>query len=118
MEELEQEVLEPITDWEKEIPVLADIVENEVVIQQIIINNEVQKVTGKAFALVCPKCGAIIQQFPAGALEADVHLGLCTDDEKILNTALHCRTCGQKIKIFRPSPIDGEFTVEDVKDNE
>ena len=33
------------------------ITEVEIPVQQIIVNNEVQNVTAKAFALACPDCG-------------------------------------------------------------
>lgn len=117
MEETEVEVLEPQENWEKEVPVLAEIQTVQVPVQQIIINNEMQNIMGEACVLICPKCRLIIQQFQLGIPEVEVHKDLCTDDEAALNHTLYCQKCGQKLKLFRPLSVEGEYEdiTEDIK---
>jgi len=117
MEQPEVEVLEPIDNWEKEIPVLAEVIENEIVVQQIIINNEIQNITGKAHALVCPECKRIIQQFPSGVSEAEIAHALCTDKEEQVNGFIYCSGCGRRVRLFRPMPIDGQFEATTVQES-
>lgn len=111
MEEVEVEIVEGI-----EIPELVEVRSMEVPVQQIIVNNEVQEIKGECLVLCCPKCGTVLQQFSVGATEAEVALSLCTDDEKVLGTILHCRKCGQPLRIFRPMPVDAEFSVTTVEE--
>lgn len=118
MEQPEIEILEPVTNWEKELPALAKLVETEVVVQQMIVNNEVQEIKGKAFVLTCPDCGKILQQFPAGVPEGEIASSLCTDDENKLNGYMYCLGCGKKIQIFRSLPLDDLCEVTDVEDVE
>ena len=113
----ETEVLEPVSNWEKDISVLAEVVENEVIVQQIIVNNEIQNVTGKAHALVCPDCKRILQQFPAGTSKVDIAKALCTDKEEKLNGFMYCPGCGRRVRIFRPMPVEGQFEVTTVQDS-
>ena len=118
MDQPDVEVLEPVANWEKEIGVVAEVAQVQVPVQRIIINDEERVVMGDAFVIKCPVCGTAIQQFPIGLTEADVVLALNTDKGNYLNGFIYCAHCGQKIRIFRPMPVDGEFTVEDVKDTE
>ena len=111
MEEVEVEIVEGI-----EIPELVEVRSMEVPVQQIIVNNEAQEVKGECLVLCCPKCGAVLQQFPVGVSAAEVALNLCSDDEKLLKTIVHCRNCGQALKIFRPMPVDAEFSVTTVEE--
>lgn len=107
-----------MTDCDLGIPVLAELVENEVVVQQVIVGNEIQNITSKAHALACPLCKRIIQQFPAGALEVNITHALCTDNEEKLNKIMYCPGCGRGLRIFRPMPIDGEVEITNVEDSE
>lgn len=118
MDQPEVEVLEPVTNWEKEVGVQVEVDKIQVPVQRIIINDEERVIMGDVYVIKCPKCGNIVQQFPVGLEEADVVLSLNTDKENYLNGYLYCTHCGQKLRIFRPMPVDGEFTVEDVKDSE
>jgi len=113
----ETDVLEPVNNWEKDIPVLAEIVETEIIVQQIIVNNEIQNVMGKAHALVCPECKRILQQFPSGASEVEIAHALCTDNEEKLKGIVFCSGCGRGVRIFRPMPIEGQFEVTTVQDS-
>ena len=113
MEEVEVEVLEPQENWEKEIPVLAEVVTTKVPIQRMIINNQEQVIMGEVSALICPKCRLIIQQFQPGLPAVEVHKALCTDKEEALNHTIYCQKCGQKLKVFRPMPVEGTYDIQE-----
>lgn len=110
-EEVEIEVLEPQDNWEKEYPVLAELITTQVPVQRIIINGEEQVVTSEACALICPKCRLIIQQFQPGIPEVEILKALCTDNEEALNRTLYCQKCGQKLKVMRPMPVEGDYEI-------
>ena len=109
----EVELLEPQEHWDKEIPIQAELVTTQVPIQQIIINNEVQNIMGDAHVLICPKCRLIIQQFQPGVPEVEIHKSLCTDKEEALNHTMYCKKCGQKLKVFRPAPVEGTYVIKE-----
>lgn len=112
MEEQEVEILEPITNYEKELPVPVDVTTVKVPIQQFIINGEKMVVMGEAPVLCCPKCRTIIKQFPAGIPVVEVLKSINTDDNKLKSGTLYCQKCGQKLKIFRDLPVNGTFEVK------
>ena len=103
--EAEVEVLEPQDNTMKEIAVQAEVTRIQVPVQTIIFNNEEKVIYEKAFALVCPKCRTILQQFQPGIPEIDIYKAINTDKEELLNHAMYCSKCGQKIKIMRPMPV-------------
>ena len=59
------------------------------------------------FVLVCPSCGEIVKQFQPGDRYIDILKSCNTDDEKLLNSFVYCRYCGQKISLMRPMPVEG-----------
>ena len=106
MENEEIEILEPKEDWEKDMAVYTPIVSAQVPVQKIIINGQEQVILGEACALICPKCRTILQQFQPGVTEVEILKSIDTEDEKLLHNTLHCRNCGQKLKVFRELPIE------------
>ena len=111
------EILESANNWDLGIPVLAEVVENEIIVQQIIVGNEIQNVMGKAHALVCPECKRILQQFPSGVSDVEIAHALCTDNEAKLKGIVYCSGCGRGVRIFRPMPIDGQYEVTTVEES-
>ena len=101
--EAEVEILEPKDDLE--ISVQAEVAKVKVPVQTIIVNNEQQILYSTAYALICPKCRNILQQFQPGVPEIDVYKALNTDKEDLLNHSMYCVKCGQKIKVMRPMPV-------------
>lgn len=116
MENEEIELLDPVENWEKNIPLLADVVSTEVPVQRIIINNEEQVIMGEACALICPECRVILQQFQPGVSEVDILKSLCTDDEKQLNHTIRCKKCGHLLKVFRPIPLEADYEFSEVSE--
>lgn len=103
MEDIEIEVLNDNVSWERDIPVLAEIVITQTPIQRMIVNGQEQVVMGEACALICPKCGQIIQQFQPGVTPLEVVKALSDGKEEAF---IYCSHCGQKLQISRPQPID------------
>ena len=46
----------------------------------------------------------------------DVISSLWTDDENKLKSVYHCPKCGRALRLYRPMPVDGEFTAETVSE--
>jgi len=92
--EIEVELIE---NYKPEFSQLAEISEVEVVVQQIIVNNEIQNITGHAFVISCPKCGRVLYQFPYGVSEVEAHLARNQGGKELLKIATHCPSCGVKL---------------------
>ena len=107
--EVEVDILEPQEAWEKELATQAAIRAIRVPVQTMVINGEEKVVMGKSLALVCPKCGTVIQQFQAGISEIEVYKSLTTEDESLLNQTIYCAGCGQKLKLMRELPIENNL---------
>lgn len=113
MEEVEVEILEHQDSSDKEFPILAELAVIRVPIQHVIVNGQEHIEYREAFALICPKCKKVIQQFNPGASEVDIVKSLCTNKEEELNYHVYCAKCGQKLSFMRPMPIDAEGTFSD-----
>lgn len=108
--ECDVEIIEGTLDWERTISQPVQVVEMEVPVQQIIVNGQTQVVTGKACALVCPKCGTILQRFNPGVSVTEVVLSLNAKNDSMLEkNTVYCKSCGQKLSILRPSPVDNQI---------
>ena len=79
------------------IPKLAEIKAIDVVVQQVVINNQVQNIVGKSFAIVCPNCGRAIYRFPQGVSEVEAYKARNQGSEELLKIATYCPTCGTKL---------------------
>ena len=73
------------------------ITEVEIPVQQIIVNNEVQNVTAKAFALACPDCGRVIYSFQPGISKLQVIDAVTKEQENLQKHFAYCPECGQKL---------------------
>ena len=107
------EIIEPQDNWEKEFPVLTKLAHVKVPVQQMIINGQEEIVYDTAAALVCPKCRAVIQQFQLGVSDIDILKAINSDDPEILSKTIYCSKCGQKLKIFRPMPVEVDCYVRE-----
>lgn len=98
-----------------------EIVEATVPLQKVIVNGQEQVIEGKVYAIVCPKCKTILQQFQPGISKSDIIKSLETEDENLLNRNIFCMGCGQSLKLMRPMPIEAEnvevLSEEIVQDN-
>lgn len=108
---MEVEVLD-----KKEVTELAMVTTIKAPVSQMIVNNEVKVIEGDVTVLYCPHCRSVIQQFQPGITELEVISSLWSDDETKLNGVYYCKHCGKPLRLYRPSPVDAEFTVEDVKE--
>lgn len=93
---------------EFEISELADVREVDVVVQQVIVNNEIQNITNKTWAIVCPECGRVIYQFPIGTKDIDAHRTRNEGEKELLKIATHCPTCGTKLHYSGGDTIDNQ----------
>jgi hypothetical protein len=112
-EEVEVEVIEPKSNWEKELPMQAEVVTTQVPIQRIIVNGQEKVAMGDACVLMCPRCRLVIQQFQPGIPEVEVYKALCTDKDEELNKTIYCQKCGQKLRVLRPMPVEGTYDVQE-----
>ena len=108
---MEPEVLEPASDWLKDVRIQAELRTIKVVVQRVIVNGEAKDILGEAVALVCPRCGQPLKVFPAGISAADVVKLLDTDKQKELDSWLCCDKCGQKLSIYRRLPLSSKGIV-------
>ena len=93
---------------DKEIAALAELAMSRVPVQTVIVNGQEQVIEDMAYALVCPKCKAKIQAYQPGVPELAILKELQTSDESLLNSTVYCSKCGQKLKLFRETPIEVE----------
>lgn len=117
MEEQDVEIIQPDeNDWKKNIKQPVKLSTFKVQTQTIIINNEPQVIEENVVCLVCPVCGAVIQQFQPGISKIEVLKSLNTDDDKKLNLHMFCSHCGQKLSLFRMLPAEGTYEVVNVEE--
>ena len=102
MEECEVELVESV-----EFSKLGEFKVRKIPVQSIVVNGQEQVIEEEAIVLVCPTCGEIIKQFQPGVEYIDILKSCNTDDEKLLNSYVYCRHCGQKISLMRPMPVEG-----------
>ena len=103
------EILDPVENWEKELPVQVELGRTRVPVQTIIINNEQKVMYADAFCLVCPKCNTVIKQFEPGVPAIEIIKAINSADSELLNKTLYCSKCGQKLKVFRPIPVEENY---------
>ena len=102
----EIDILEPVDNWEKTLFKQASLRKLSVPVQNIMVNGQEQTIYGEAYCLACPVCNSVVWQFQTGVSAIDIVKSLCTDNEEEYNKAVFCRTCGQKLRIMRPQPIE------------
>lgn len=86
---------------------LVKIVETEVVTQQVFVNNEIKNVTAKAFAMVCPSCGRVIQNFQPGVPKYVCIQSILPHKDDLTKHFRYCPECGQKLN-YEFALIEGE----------
>ena len=92
-------------------PKLAEIRGIDVVVQQVVINNQVQNILGKAYAIVCPQCGRVIYQFPVEVNEVTAYKAKQEGRDELLKIATYCPTCGTKL-FYGSEMVDGEVEIK------
>ena len=111
-EEVEVEVLEPVDNWEKSLFKQASLRKTQVPINRMVVNGQEQVMYGEAFALVCPVCNSVVWQFQPGVDALAISKYLVTDNEEEYNKPVFCKTCGQKLRIMKPTPIEQKGDIE------
>ena len=91
-----------------EIAELAEVQQVDVVVQKVVVNNEAKNITGKAWAIVCPKCGRAIYQFPVGTSASEAYKAREGYAQELLRIASYCPSCGTKLSYATEQPIDAE----------
>ena len=113
--------VEVIQDTHEQLPVNIELVSQKQHVQQVVVQNGEQKINNiefDVFFLVCPKCGQVIKQFQPGVTEAEIRLSMNALNDKELNSFIYCQTCGQKLRIMRPAPVDVQCEVVKTEDEQ
>ena len=100
-----------MADWDLGIPVLAEVIENEIVVQQIIVNNEIHEMTTKAQSLCCSSCGKSLFTFSPDTQYEDAYQQVMASKENLQLKLQICPGCGKKLR-YDFDFIDGELVNE------